>query len=560
MDILYCDLSRKRRAWHANHFESDAIALAPGRAIPESGAARTKLDRLASQRRARMAGQPAKRDRRSRRRLKNYPGEARAVLARAARDRSAMTLAAVQLDLPLDCAPDRVRAHGLRAAHVYPLVGRRIGPSKTFWSGRVPANRAWNFSHIVLDDAGATWATMTFDCDNRQAMAAGLGDLPPYSWIVRTRRGGHVSWALAVPVGKHQAARAAPEAYLSAVAEYYHHALGADPAFGGLSRNPAHPKADTVWGRRKPYSLDELSAVVPFNWRKPRIAQTGIGRNRDLFMATCRGDRGVSALTMAHALNRDVADAYGREPLPDSEVAGIARSVERYRRKWDRQGHKSTWLARQAARARMQIGRSRKDSASPDGSNEALRPWDAEGISRRTWYRRRAAKRGTVANTGIGGAPGPLALTQLASQFPTDAVMAPRKRPLGVVIAVGSLELHRGERLMRKLILALWMAAFAASASASEAGSDLNCAELQELVVELSPVYIAPTREPLRRDHVPEQNYIWCLGIGFADVENYQHSKAVILSFGVESDGTVCLDFWEKRTEPSFKWKWERTQ
>ena len=123
---------------------------------------------------------------------------------------------------------------------------------------------------------------------------------------------------------------------------------------------------------------------------------------------------------------------------------------------------------------------------------------------------------------------------------------------------VGSLELHRGERLMRKLILALWMAAFAASAS--EAGSDLNCAELQELVVELSPVSIAPTREPLRRDHVPEQNYIWCLGIGFADVENYQHSKAVILSFGVESDGTVWLDFWEKRTEPSFKWKWERTQ
>ena len=66
-------------------------------------------------------------------------------------------------------------------------------------------------------------------------------------WLVRTRRGGHVTWALAVPVGKHQ--RAAPEAYLSDVAEYYHLALGADPAFGGLSRNPAHPKADTVWGR-----------------------------------------------------------------------------------------------------------------------------------------------------------------------------------------------------------------------------------------------------------------------------------------------------------------------
>ena len=267
----------------------------------------------------------------------------------------------------------------------------------------MPANRAWDFGYIVLDDAGATWATMTFDCDNRQAMAAGLDDLPPYSWLVRTRRGGHVSWALAVPVGKHQAARAAPEAYLSAVAEYYHHALGADPAFGGLSRNPAHPKADTVWGRRKPYSLDQLAKVIPFNWRKPRIAQTGIGQNRDLFMATCRGDRGVPVLTMAHALNRDVADAYGREPLPDSEVAAIAQSVERYRRKWERQGHKRSWLERQAARSAKQIGKARKASASREGSNEMLRPWAAEGVSRATWYRRRKVGRETVPNTDNGG-------------------------------------------------------------------------------------------------------------------------------------------------------------
>ena len=302
-------------------------------------------------------------------------------------------MAAAQLSLPLDEAPSIVRAHGLRAAHVYPLVGQRTGSGKTFWSGRVPAKRAWDFGYIVLEDAGATWATMTFDCDNRQAMAAGLADLPPYSWLVRTRRGGHVTWTLEAPVGKHQAARTAPEAYLTGVAEYYHHALGADPAFGGLSRNPAHPKADTLWGRCAPYSLDELSSVIPFNWRKPRIAQTGIGRNRDLFMATCRGDRSVPALTMAHALNRDVADVYGREPLPDSEVAAIAQSVKKYRRKWGRQGHKPSWLARQAARSAKQTGKARKASVSREGSNEMLRPWEAEGVSRRTWYRRRKTAR-----------------------------------------------------------------------------------------------------------------------------------------------------------------------
>ena len=70
-------------------------------------------------------------------------------------------------------------------------------------------------------------------------------------------------------------------------------------------------------------------------------------------MATCRGDCNVPALTIAHSINGDVGASYRRDPLPDSEVAGIARSVERYRRKWDRQGHKSTWLGRQAARGRM---------------------------------------------------------------------------------------------------------------------------------------------------------------------------------------------------------------
>ena len=114
-------------------------------------------------------------------------------------------MGAARLALPLAFAPEPGRAHGLRAAHVYPLVGRKTGPGKTFWSGRVPALQAWSFPYIVLDDAGATWATITLDCDNRQAMAASLDDLPPFSWLVRTRRGAHVTWTLSIPVGKHQA-------------------------------------------------------------------------------------------------------------------------------------------------------------------------------------------------------------------------------------------------------------------------------------------------------------------------------------------------------------------
>ncbi len=98
------------------------------------------------------------------------------------------------------------------------------------------------------------------------------------------------------------------------------------------------------------------------------------------------------------------------------------------------------------------------------------------------------------------------------------------------------------------------------SISAGEHETDSRCAELEKLVLELSGNAFAPSGEPLLRDDRPERDFIWCLGIGFAQFGEDQPAKAVILSFGTEPDGTVWLDFWEKRREPSFKWKreWKR--
>ena len=98
------------------------------------------------------------------------------------------------------------------------------------------------------------------------------------------------------------------------------------------------------------------------------------------------------------------------------------------------------------------------------------------------------------------------------------------------------------------------------AASAAEPGTNLRCEELEKLVVELSPTDVSPTRAPVVRDHVPARNYIWCLGIGFAALGKNQRAKAVILSFGTEPDGTIWLDFWEKRAKPSFKWKGARAR
>lgn len=298
----------------------------------------------------------------------------------------------VQLSLPLDAAPDPVRRHGLRAAHVAPRVGSV--KDGRFWSGRVPASHAWAYPYIALEDAGATWASIVLDCDDRRAMAAGLPDLPPFNWMVRTPRGGHLTWCLASPVAKHSAARRAPETYLARVAEYYRFAVTADPAFSGLGRNPAHADARTIWDATAPYTLEGLSNVIPFNWRRPNIAATGIGRNVDMFRAGMQWagqerNRGLPVLPALHAINAEIAAKHGKPPLPDSEIGSVARSVERYRQQWERAGwHKPEWLARQAARGRK--------GGRPRLYLPGLEPWTAEGVSRATWYRDRNKARSYV--------------------------------------------------------------------------------------------------------------------------------------------------------------------
>ena len=187
------------------------------------------------------------------------------------------------------------------------------------------------------------------------------------------------------------------------------HAVGADPGYTGLlGHNPAcrfKSPYRTTWGREAPYTLDQLATVIPFNWEPPSVRQTGVGRNVDLFEAGIRwaGRRANVDLPLLPALmivNQDFA-----HPLPMSEVQATARSIEKYRSRWAARGwHTPRWIARQAARGRASGEARRKDCF------EATRPWEAAGVSRRTWYRRRKAEResGTRTNTDKGSlAPAP---------------------------------------------------------------------------------------------------------------------------------------------------------
>ena len=124
----------------------------------------------------------------------------------------------------------------------------------------------------------------------------------------------HIVWCLDEPVHRYPAARIDPLRYLAGIAEYYAHAVGADPAYSGvLAHNPAplfKGPYRTTWGREEPYTLDQLASVIPFNWEPPTVRQTGVGRNVDLFEAGCRWagrpmNKNLTVLPALMAVNQD---------------------------------------------------------------------------------------------------------------------------------------------------------------------------------------------------------------------------------------------------------------
>ena len=178
-----------------------------------------------------------------------------------------------------------------------------------------------------------------------EALAAHM--MPAPSWTVyRASSGGtHAAWCLATPVHRGELARARPLRMLARVSALQAFACNADPDFTGvLTHNPYRPAQDsslhTKWGRREPYTLQELAAPIPRYWRAPapELAATALGRNCALFDACMKwagspSNLGVPVVDVALTLNAETV-----RPLPVGDVRALARSVERYRRQWRLQG------------------------------------------------------------------------------------------------------------------------------------------------------------------------------------------------------------------------------
>lgn len=267
----------------------------------------------------------------------------------------------VQLELPIAAAPPKVRAHGLRDAHSRPLVSKGKRKDGSFpGSFRVSPQEAWAYPSLELR-AGNSWPALVFDVDGpegTQALAAAIagGLVPGPNWMVtRSTSGGtHAVYCLARPVHRGAAARQAPLALLARVSERYAQAVGADRGFTAvLSHNPMSraqrgTALKTTWGERDPYTLSGLADYVPRSWRKPTVPATAVGRNCALFEAGMKWAGSEANLGAPVLAVLAVANSEFETPLERREVEGIARSVERYRRRWEATGRFYTREERQA--------------------------------------------------------------------------------------------------------------------------------------------------------------------------------------------------------------------
>lgn len=262
-----------------------------------------------------------------------------------------------ELPLAIDRAPAQLREHGLRETHAYPLAsfGKRADGS-FHRPKRLPVERAFDFPSVEWQRSASAISAVVLDLDGENATDRLLWETkweidplpPPNWWTVRVagegRLGGlHGSWTLAAPVHFGETAREAPLQLLGRVAEFYAERLAADADYTRvLAHNPtalADSGLRTVWWRREPYTLDELAEAIPAGWRQPKLKRTGIGRNCDVFasaMAWAGSPANIGWPVLPFVLQLN--DLRIDPPLDEAELIGIAKSVERYRRRWIARG------------------------------------------------------------------------------------------------------------------------------------------------------------------------------------------------------------------------------
>ena len=276
--------------------------------------------------------------------------------------------------------------------------GLRIRPKKTaIRKAYVQANPPWAVAWLIFDvdreGAGLAWED---------------AHLPVPAWVTINRENGHahLAYGLDAPVLTGEAARRHPIRYLAGIQSAFRAALEADPGYSGLiTKNPANDAAwKVLWGPARMRTLGELAEWVDLPKHLPKrrapLEGQGLGRNCALFddlrmqaykeIRHYRCEVRNFVLWQTHIYNLGMTrNGDFSHPLDHREVHHLAKSVSKWVwGRFDIEASDQRFQALQAARGHK--GGLKSGEVRRQGSIAEAQPWEAEGVSRRTWFRRKS--------------------------------------------------------------------------------------------------------------------------------------------------------------------------
>ncbi|WP_052356050.1 replication initiation protein [Castellaniella defragrans] len=237
-----------------------------------------------------------------------------------------------------------------------------------------------------------------FDCDYKNALEyADDNNLPLPNLVAINRENGHshLFYDLEVPVLTCSNARKKPLQYASAIENTLTKALKADKNYSGLiCKNPLNDYWLTFQVRAENYTLQEFEEYLDIEsqpTKKQNIQEAiGLGRNCAVFDLL----RSWAYTNFCHYSTQDnffqaciqQASSYNQftTPLSLNEIKAIAKSVSKWVWKnFDIEIREKKFISLQSYRGKL--------GGRPKTTTKEGKPWELAGISRATWYRKKAA-------------------------------------------------------------------------------------------------------------------------------------------------------------------------
>ena len=228
--------------------------------------------------------------------------------------------------------------------------------------------------------------------------------IPMPNLIVENPDNGHAHYVyqLKTPIYQTNASKPKPIQYGNAIYLALRDVLDADVNYSGLiTKNALHGDWRTHKLRNEPYTLDQLSerldlTTTQINKDITPDEAVGLGRNCCVFhtvrkwayvaIRKYRGNTYNQWLDAVIAQCSAVNNQF-RLPMQHNEVKGIAKSIARW--VWKRDPHcYAMFIERQSMKGAIG-GKKSKRGVKAD-SERSTKPWEALGISRRTYYYRKS--------------------------------------------------------------------------------------------------------------------------------------------------------------------------